>query len=66
MSEESEGSEIRYVNYRQLPKDFFDCIVLGVAHKEFLSLNLATLKKEKAIVYDVKEVLAADDCNEKL
>lgn len=32
-------------------------IVLGVAHNEFLSLDLETLKKVQAVVYDVKGVL---------
>jgi UDP-N-acetyl-D-galactosamine dehydrogenase len=35
----------------------FDAIVLGVAHKEFLGLDLNSLKKENAIVYDVKGIL---------
>lgn len=39
----------------------FDAIVLGVAHKEFLSLDLNALKKEQAIVYDVKGILAQSD-----
>ncbi|GGE00652.1 nucleotide sugar dehydrogenase [Planktosalinus lacus] len=39
----------------------FDAIVLGVAHKEFLTLDLTPLKKETAIVYDVKGVLEEAD-----
>ena len=50
----------------QLPKSRYDGVVLGVAHEEFLSLNLANLKKERAIVYDVKGVLSAEDCDGKL
>ncbi|NGM63442.1 nucleotide sugar dehydrogenase [Sphingobacterium sp. SGG-5] len=42
----------------------YDAIVLGVAHKEFLDLDLEALKKEKAIVYDVKGILA--DCDSRL
>lgn len=38
-------------------EDKFDAIVLGVAHNEFLNLDLNQLKKEKAIVYDVKGIL---------
>ena len=41
----------------ELPTGNFDAIILGVAHKEFLDLNLDQLKKYKAIVYDVKGVL---------
>lgn len=39
----------------------FDAIVLGVAHKEFLNMDLNPLKKETAIVYDVKGVLESAD-----
>lgn len=35
----------------------FDSIVLGVAHKEFLKLDLNSLKKDLAVVYDVKGIL---------
>lgn len=41
----------------QLPNQKFDAIVLGVAHKEFLQLDLKTLKKENGVVYDVKGIL---------
>ena len=41
----------------QLPNQKFDAIVLGVAHKEFLKLDLETLKKENGVVYDVKGIL---------
>jgi len=43
----------------ELPKKKFDAIVLAVAHDEFKSLNFGTLKKSPALVYDVKNVLAA-------
>jgi UDP-N-acetyl-D-galactosamine dehydrogenase len=39
----------------------FDAIVLGVAHKEFLELDLTTLQKDLSIVYDVKGVLKTVD-----
>ena len=35
----------------------FDAIVLGVAHKEFIGLELASLKKHNSLIYDVKGVL---------
>jgi len=35
----------------------YDAIVLGVAHKEFLELDLDALKKDKAVVYDVKGII---------
>lgn len=50
----------------ELPKERFDAIVLGVAHKEFLDLDFSSMKKEMAILYDVKGILNADDCDGKL
>lgn len=44
-----------------LPNEKFDAIVLGVAHKEFLNLDLDSLKKEKGVVYDVKGMLKNAD-----
>ena len=40
-----------------LPAEKFDAVVLGVAHSEFLELDLSQLQKEKSVVYDVKGVL---------
>lgn len=48
----------------QIPTEKFDAIILGVAHKEFLDLNLEPFKKNNAIVYDVKGVL--HHCDSKL
>lgn len=50
---------------RTLPSEEFDAIVLTVAHKEFLSQDFQKLKKENAVVYDVKGVLG-DRCDRKL
>ena len=35
----------------------YDAIILGVAHNEFKNLDLTPLKKENAVVYDVKGIL---------
>jgi UDP-N-acetyl-D-galactosamine dehydrogenase len=35
----------------------YDAVILTVAHKEFLDLNLNDLRKENAVVYDVKGIL---------
>lgn len=40
-----------------LPQDTFDAVVLGVAHKEFLGLNLNSLRNGNSVVYDVKGIL---------
>lgn len=39
-----------------------DAIVLGVAHEEFLTLDLSLHLKPEGIVYDVKGVLTESDC----
>lgn len=40
-----------------LPEGKFDAVVLGVAHRDFESLDIPALKAEDGIVYDVKGVL---------
>lgn len=40
-----------------LPGKTFDTIILGVAHDEFLDLDLEKLRKAKSVLYDVKGVL---------
>ncbi len=42
---------------RQQPITSFDTLVLGVAHKEFLNLDINSLRNKNSIVYDVKGVL---------
>lgn len=41
----------------ETPNEKYDAIVLGVAHKEFLDLDLEQFKKPESIIYDVKGVL---------
>lgn len=41
-----------------LPTERFDAVILGVAHKEFLTINTQSLKKECGVLYDVKGVLS--------
>lgn len=43
-----------------LPVKKFDAIVLAVAHKEFLQLNIKNMIKENGIIYDVKGLLNSD------
>jgi UDP-N-acetyl-D-galactosamine dehydrogenase len=40
-----------------LPNQKFDAVVLGVAHTEFLELDLASMKNGNSIIYDVKGIL---------
>ncbi len=39
------------------PTKKFDAIVLGVAHHEFLNIDIKSLQKENSVLYDVKGVL---------
>ena len=41
-------------------------MILAVAHKEFLSLDVRCLVKEVGVVYDVKGVLSRDIVDERL
>ncbi|WOC52445.1 Vi polysaccharide biosynthesis protein VipA/TviB [Bergeyella porcorum] len=45
----------------ELPNQKFDAIVLGVAHQDFLEYDIEILKKENAVVYDVKGILKNND-----
>ncbi|PTX42601.1 UDP-N-acetyl-D-galactosamine dehydrogenase [Christiangramia gaetbulicola] len=49
----------------EMPIDKFDAIVLTVAHKEFMNIDLDNFKNNGAVVYDVKGVLG-DKCDRKL
>jgi UDP-N-acetyl-D-galactosamine dehydrogenase len=42
----------------EVPKATYDAVVLGVAHTEFLSLDINALREKCSILYDVKGVLA--------
>jgi len=46
-----------------LPQSKFDAIVLGVAHNEFLNIDFDALKKDCAIVYDVKGIISEKSDN---
>lgn len=41
----------------EVPDDKFDAVILAVAHKEFLSLDVRSLVRDGGVVYDVKGVL---------
>jgi len=52
--------EYGLTTYNQKPANTFDAIVLGVAHTEFLELDLTTLQNERSLVYDVKGILGVN------
>lgn len=43
-----------------LPNQKFDAVVLGVAHKEFLDLDLASLQNDNSLLYDAKGILLTE------
>lgn len=51
---------------RDLPKEKFDAVILAVAHKEFLNLDIKSLVKEVGVVYDVKGILDRNIIDERL
>lgn len=56
------NSEIAMSEYgievmNELPKKKFDAVILGVAHNEFKTIEISTMRKEKSIIYDVKWLL---------
>lgn len=46
---------------RELPEEAYDAVVLAVAHADFKSLDIKSLCKEQAVVYDVKGFLPESD-----
>lgn len=48
----------------EIPDEKFDAIILTVAHKEFMGMNLNNYLKEGGIIYDVKGVLK--ECDSRL
>lgn len=40
-----------------LPKGKFDAVILGVAHKDFLNLDIKEMVHDNGVIYDVKGVL---------
>lgn len=49
----------------ELPRKEFDAVVFGVAHNEFLDIELDAIKKSNAIIYDVKGIVS-DKADNKL
>jgi len=49
--------EYKLQTTQKVPNEKFDAIILGVAHNEFLELDITRLKNANSILYDVKGVL---------
>lgn len=58
VNKEEVKKEYNLEAFNILPNKKFDAIVLTVAHEEFLELNYFNLRKEKTIIYDVKNKLS--------
>lgn len=58
--------EYKLATKDSLPNEKFDAIVLGVAHKEFLNIDFKQLMNNKAILYDVKGILSAENVDGRL
>lgn len=52
--------EYNLTSVKGIPSKRFDAILLAVAHNEFKKIDFVKLKKEKSVVYDVKNVLSND------
>lgn len=50
----------------ELEKGSYDAVVLAVAHREFISLDVAGLKKDAAPVFDIKGVLPLESVDGRL
>jgi UDP-N-acetyl-D-galactosamine dehydrogenase len=49
--------EYKLTTINVIPTEKFDAVVLGVAHRDFLSLDISNLQNANSVVYDVKGVL---------
>ena len=56
-SPEEERHEYSIDSTTSLPDKKYDTVILAVAHMTFESLSLEYIKKDNALVYDVKAVL---------
>jgi len=65
-NEEEVLQEYNLKSTRTLPNEKFDAIVLTVSHKEFLKIDFSQIKNEKAVVYDVKNILPINVKNKTL
>lgn len=52
--------EYKLKSQSTLPAEKFDAVVLGVAHKEFLDLDIASFQKPESVLYDVKGILKCE------
>ncbi len=61
------NSSVNFVEYPNT--DFYDCIILAVAHQEFIDLGIKTIKsfgKKEFFIYDLKFMFPSSDTNLRL
>ncbi|WP_338378193.1 nucleotide sugar dehydrogenase [uncultured Flavobacterium sp.] len=51
--------EYKITSTNEIPNTKFDAVVLGVSHKEFLTLDIPSLQKDNSVLYDVKGILGS-------
>ncbi len=44
----------------------YDAVILAVAHKEFLEMDLSTVKKDNSVLFDVKSILPKESVSARL
>ena len=49
--------EYRLTTTKKIPASKFDAVVLGVAHKDFLTMDLDSVRNNTSVLYDVKGIL---------
>ena len=59
-------NEYGIMSFKSLIKKKFDAIVLAVAHTKFKELDILSLKKRNAVVYDLKNLLPKNIVTKKL
>ena len=57
-NEQEVMQEYGLISSKKIPDTKFDAVVLTVAHNKFLNLDFSILLKEKAVIYDVKNILS--------
>ena len=56
-NEEEVMHEYGMKSSKKIPNTKFDAVVLTVAHNNFMNLDFSLLLKDKAVIYDVKNIL---------
>lgn len=52
--------EYNLISSQEIKNEVYDAVILGVAHQEFLNLDINKYKNATAVVYDVKGILSTD------